>query len=176
MTDIFLKLRSAGQVQRDHTRPHIGSYSIAEHCYQCLNIVLQYHPNPSIDLIKAVVYHDSAEMIVGDVPAPAKWRFDSLRHAVRNAEFQILKELRLARVLDLDPDSQHWLDAVDLLEFGLWCCDQLDLGNRLVYVALERVIARFQDSAPPPRLIHLIDHLVSYQSRYCHVRSESNVS
>ena len=68
-----LAAREGGNVLRCHTVPHHGQYSVGKHSYDALSLLLLLHPNPSMNLVKATLWHDCAERFVGDMPAPAKW-------------------------------------------------------------------------------------------------------
>lgn len=159
--DQLIELRRAGHVQRCHTWQHLGSYSVAEHCYQCLIILTAFHPDPSPRLLKSVLYHDSAEYVVGDTPAPAKWRSRALREALRALESEVEAELQIS--FELDTTEELWIKAVDLIEFGMWCIDQLDLGNSLAMPRLATVIEAFNSfQAFPPELTPVVDYIRSY--------------
>jgi len=132
-----LELRRAGRVQRCHGIPHHGSYSVAEHTYQMLHLLMSLCPKPSKALIEAVLYHDSAELELGDTPRPAKTRFPDLGKAVAKAEDVVNGELSVMQDRLL-PSELSWLRALDVLELAMWCLDQLDMGNKNVMPVLER--------------------------------------
>ena len=120
-------LRESAYVERCHTIPHVGSYTIAQHCYGALNLLLVLHPQPSLNLVKAVMWHDAHERYIGDTPASALWS---------DGEFAKLYD-RLAKRIDracgftieLTAMDRIWLHAVDKIELLLWAKEQLGLGN-----------------------------------------------
>ena len=122
--------REAGTVRRCHIVPHHGQYNIAQHSYGAVSLVLLLHPNPSLELIKAVQWHDVAERWLGDVPAPAKWSNPELGAAYEEAEERVLK--RLGLFAQLTKEEVAWLKAVDTLELWLWCREEEALGNAAV--------------------------------------------
>lgn len=122
--------REAGTVRRCHIVPHHGQYNIAQHSYGAVSLLLLLHPHPSLNLIKAVQWHDVAERWLGDIPAPAKWTHTELGEAYERAEEELLKRLGLfGELTDLEV---AWLKAVDTLELWLWCREEEALGNAAV--------------------------------------------
>lgn len=122
--------REAGRVRRCHAVPHHGQYTIAEHCYGALNLLLLLHPSPSLALIKAVQWHDVAERWLGDLPATAKWDEPEFGALYEKIEANMLQRLGLATMLT--GDEPDWLRAVDVLDLYLWCQNELVMGNRHV--------------------------------------------
>lgn len=119
--------REAGTVRRCHIVPHHGQYNIAQHSYGAVSLLLLLHPHPSMNLVKAVLWHDCAERFVGDMPAPAKWLSQALGEEYEKAE----REAQVASGLvlpELTEEEQNWLtDRVELL---LWAEEQSALGSR----------------------------------------------
>lgn len=84
--DETLSLRASGHVRRWHTIRTITQQTVAEHSGQALTLLLQLHPDPSFNLIRALLWHDSAERVVGDVPSPALRADIVYRDAYEHAE------------------------------------------------------------------------------------------
>lgn len=120
--------REGGHVRRCHTVPHHGEYSVGKHSYDALSMLMILHPNPSMNLVKAVLWHDCAERFVGDMPAPAKWLNPSLEAQYEAAEVEAQQASGLV-IPELTEEEQNWLDAVDRAELLLWTYDQMFLGN-----------------------------------------------
>jgi hypothetical protein len=110
--------REGGRVQRCHVVDHKGLYDVAQHTFGALNLLLLLHPQPSLQLIKAVQWHDVAERWTGDVPATAKWMSPRLREALQTLEVPLMKRFGLH--VDITREEQDWLAAVDILELWLW--------------------------------------------------------
>jgi len=153
--------REAGRVQRCHTVPHRGEYSVAEHSWQVALLLLVLHPNPSPALLREALLHDVAERWTGDVPAPAKWASPDLAKALRTLEGQIggtSYGLALANlVASLSEEERWWLHGCDLLELHLWCLDQRDgEGNKNVQQVLLNIEVWFSQHAEQvPRAVLL---------------------
>ncbi len=140
-TEQIRALRESGHVLRCHTLPHHGEYSVAAHCWQACMLLLSLNPEPSKDLIQAVLFHDSAERYYGDVPTPVKEADGKLALMFGIAEDKALEALGVR--FDLDAYEHLWLTCVDKLELYLWCEDQAALGNKHTANALNYVRAWF---------------------------------
>lgn len=145
--DRILALREGGQTLRCHTMPYHGPYNVAIHSYNAVNLLLALHPGePSLNLIKAVMWHDIPERWTGDVPSPAKWGNPELKRILDKAEERILEYLELDKFFKvLSPEETNWLTAVDLLELFIWGYEQVMLGNSFAVRLNERVIALFKE-------------------------------
>jgi len=127
----ILSLRRAGYVTRAHTIPHAMTQTIAEHSAHALSIILVLHPDPSMDLIKAILWHDTPEIHTGDVPAPVKRYNADLCHALNKAESKWISEHPTFNeaMFNLTDHEFLWLKAADTLELMLWSDDQIAMGN-----------------------------------------------
>jgi 5'-deoxynucleotidase YfbR-like HD superfamily hydrolase len=135
-----LALREGGQTQRCHTMQFIGQYNIAIHSYNALSLLLLLHEEPSINLIKAVLWHDAPERWTGDVPTPAKLASPMLWNVLASLEERILSNLGIGALFkDLAAGEKEWLDAVDLLELFIWGKEQVEFGNRTVRPMNEQI-------------------------------------
>lgn len=142
-------LREAGLVERMHTEPHFGSYSVGLHSYNAVNLLLLLNPSPSMNLVKAVLWHDAAERLTGDVPAPAKWANPELKASLDLSEDRILGHYGLKIVLD--SYENQWLKAVDRLELWIWASEQARFGFQFSGEAcsmIEKLMQR-EDSFTP---------------------------
>lgn len=121
-------MREGGNVRRCHTVPHQGEYTNGKHSYDAVNLLLVLHPDPSVNLIKAVLWHDCAERFVGDMPSVVGKYNPELykQYLVTEEKVQQLTELELPK---LTPEEANWLLAVDKLELWMWCQDQFFFGN-----------------------------------------------
>lgn len=138
MNSTLLKVaatREGGTVRRCHGTPHHGLYNIAQHSFGAVTLLLLLHPAPSVDLIKAVQWHDVAERWLGDMPSPAKSTNPELARVYEETEARLLYQLGL--LPELQQAEQHWLKAVDLLDLWLWAREEKHLGNQNVAGMLE---------------------------------------
>lgn len=137
----------AGQVQRCHTIPHHGSYSVAEHCYGVVSLLFTLYPgDPDTDLIKACLWHDTAERFMGDVPGPAKASMPELYDLFAYHEEQLLKKLGF--LFELSTYEYNWVDGLDKLELFIWANHQLhDMGNSLAQEFIDTLRKWFKRKA-----------------------------
>lgn len=135
--------REGGMVQRFHPIPHHGSYNVAEHTYGVLQLILIFHPDPTMNLVRAVQNHDVAERWLGDIPTPAKWLSPTLRSAAQDVEalIETAYDLKVA----LTNDEHWWLKAADLLELWLWGQEQVEMGNRRAVRLVNNILEAMQD-------------------------------
>lgn len=121
-------LREAAAVTRCHT---FGAPDLAQtvglHSHNALNLLLVLHPEPSLNLIKAVQWHDAPERYTGDIAAPAKWASPMLVEALDRIETQIHDYFGTA--VELTPDEKLWLTTVDKLDLLLMAQERLSFGD-----------------------------------------------
>jgi len=142
--ELLKVLREAGALERCHNVPHHGSYSVGLHSYNAVNILLTLHPDPSPNLVKAMMWHDSPERFLGDLPAPAKWYNADLAKEYTKAEKQVAEHMGIQHVFaELTDDDKNWMHAADRLELLQYCQDQLALGNKHVRNMHDLVIEWF---------------------------------
>lgn len=154
--------REGSQVTRCHTNIQDGKYTVGQHSFNALNLVLLYHPNPSLNLIKAVAWHDLAERHVGDVPSPILKRFPALDKAYKEAEAAVFEHYGLeipylnAGGIDASDDFS-WYLTVDKLELLLWAIEQYHNGNTRYAEFIEalRLWAQEFEVFIPQQLKHL---------------------
>lgn len=148
-----LVAREAGAVERCHTFPHHGKYTVAEHCYGVVSLLFLLYPIPSINLIKSCLWHDTAERFLGDLPAPTKWKHGELRAAYETVEEDTLKSLGFS--FELTEEELSWVKVLDKLELWLWAQHQKAMGNRYIEDLKKRVEDWFDnslDNIPEPVL------------------------
>lgn len=121
-------LREAAAIPRCHT---FGSpdptQTIALHTWNALNLLLVLHPEPSLDLVKAVQWHDAHERYTGDVPSPAKWANTKLREGL--AELRVKVDKHFGTYVELGERDFLWLVCVDLLDLLLMAQERRHLGD-----------------------------------------------
>lgn len=125
-------LRASGHVKRWHVVHNINQQTVAEHSAQAVSLLLLLHPNPSVDLIKAMLWHDCAERHVGDMPAPVRRAAPNLATEYERAEqdFIELHVTPFSAMARLTEEDWRWLKAIDTLELFLYCHDEMMLGNQ----------------------------------------------
>lgn len=144
LVDQVTKLREGSAVERAHTLPHHGSYSVGKHSYDATMLLFTLHPGPTMELVKALMAHDLGERWCGDVPAPTKWSDGELAKRLGILEKRCLAHLGYD--ISLTHDDALWLNAIDKLELLLWAKEQLALGNQNAIVIVANLLAWFKVS------------------------------
>ena len=89
------------------------------HSYAVSILIDQLWPDSSKQLIMAALYHDVPEIILGDIPATAKWDYPELHKAFEKAERKVMEDLGLNFVLTADEKNR--LKMADMLELVMYC-------------------------------------------------------
>lgn len=150
--------RQGGSIARYHTQPTIGVQNNAAHSFGVCNLVVWLcGGDPSVELLKAALFHDVAEQTTGDIPAPAKWLNPDLKKCLVPIEKEF--EDKYGLTVNLSPNDCNVLKWADMLELLYYCRDQRNLGNRGMNVLFVRG-CDFLNSLPPDDrgqtlLIHL---------------------
>jgi hypothetical protein len=80
------------------------------------------HPLIYSDLLRAALYHDAAEAVLGDMPSPAKERFPALAAAYEKAELAVLIEMgHTWNLTRLESDMLCLCDKLDALLWARHC-------------------------------------------------------
>jgi 5'-deoxynucleotidase YfbR-like HD superfamily hydrolase len=149
--------REASHVERVHTIPHYGSYTVGQHCYDMLSLLFVLHDNPSVRLIKAIMFHDLAERWTGDIPAPAKHASNEFHLDIIGLEERIKNSIDIFKDDEmLTKEEQNWLITLDKLELLLWAKDQVAMGNSNAAAVLGGVISFLNHWQMPIRVVEFI--------------------
>ena len=92
--------------------------TVGAHSYAVSILIDQLWPDSSKQLIMAALYHDVPEMVLGDIPATAKWAFPEVLQAFEKAEKKVMDDLGLSFVLT--PEEKNRLKMADMLELVLY--------------------------------------------------------
>jgi len=139
-----------GRVKRCHCFPTNSDPTIGLHIFNALSLLLILCPDPSINMIKALQFHDMGERFLGDLPAPAKFNCPVLKEIYEGEEKSILMKYGMLPILD--DRERNWIHAVDMLEFFIFINYELNLGNNYARQRLAR-ITRMLDKAELPKPI-----------------------
>lgn len=115
-TDRLKLLLRGGAVRRYHAEGRAFDQNVAEHTWRVMVIYLHLWPEmKSAEMLKAILYHDAAEGLVGDVHAPLK------RNTLVKTEMMALErdyEIKLGIIgeSELDKVAHARLKCADYLE------------------------------------------------------------
>jgi 5'-deoxynucleotidase len=107
----------SGKVRRYHVDPIMArtGQTNADHQWGVAAIILMLHPNPSPALLKAAIFHDAAELMVGDLPFPFKLDHPAIAAAHKEVERLAAKRMGLPDIT-LTSEEVKWLVFADRLE------------------------------------------------------------
>lgn len=123
--DVTHEARFAGQVERYHTWPTHRRQSVGEHTWQVMRIWLEIFGAMSPEESRYLVWHDAAEVAVGDPPFPVKARSPALKKAYARLEWEAMMQINAegAGVLDRADDELRLkakvCDLLEMWEFGI---------------------------------------------------------
>jgi len=121
-------LRRAGYIKRYHTVPTVGdSQTVSAHSWGVATLINEIWPDASKQVLLASLYHDVAEVLIGDTPATVKWKYADFAAAIEKVEKEAEEELELEFALSLREKRQ--LKIADLLELMLYAGEQIKIGN-----------------------------------------------
>jgi len=143
LKDKILAAREAAAVKRFHTFPHIKEQTVGQHSFNMLCMLFQLFEEPSLNLIKAVIYHDFGERWVGDVPATARWLNEDFKKSIDSLEEQVRKNYGF--YVELNEEELSILKSLDALELFYWAMDESSLGNKNAAEILEKVTPVLKD-------------------------------
>ena len=109
----------------------------------CLAIIANKRFNENLDvnaIAVAALFHDTAEVITGDLPTPVKYYNDEIKSAYKSIESAaadkllglIPEDLRDAFAPYYQPDevTEKYVKAADKISALIKCKDELSLGNK----------------------------------------------
>lgn len=137
MKDTLEFIAGGAEVTRYHTVFTINKETVGHHSHGVAMMALMIDPSASASLLKAALYHDLAEQVVGDIPSPAKREFD-LGRKLDELEDSIIEQAGI-EIPDLTPEESRVLKLADIAQGALFCAREIQLGN----VRLIPVYARY---------------------------------
>ena len=130
-TDDKLKLiLRGGGVRRYHTEPNLTPQSVAEHSWRVAVIAhLLWPDRPNI--VFAALYHDVAELLVGDIPAPTKKAMDVRKLKDWEEDYEEYLGVK-PYIHDLIPEDQIRLKIADYVELVITSFSQSSIDARRI--------------------------------------------
>ncbi len=113
----------------------------------------------------AAMYHDSSEIITGDMPTPIKYYNSEIKEAYKKiesiAEVQLLEMLpedfrdNFSKIYSPDQNTKRIIKAADKLSALIKCTEELNMGNREFAVAKDSTLKAVKAMACPEADIFL---------------------
>ena len=130
-----IDLRNAGDVERYHAYPTLQRQTVAAHTWNVIRIWCELYGPPDQNDIMALMFHDCAEIITGDIPFPFKKELPEKE--LSEAEEKITRDLisHIKNPVSRDPKKINHIrearvkvcDLIEMAEFGI---KEMELGNR----------------------------------------------
>lgn len=122
ITDRLALTMDAGEVARFHAAPRVAPQTVAAHSWGVATLVLYLYPPARRQLLLEALYHDSAEVVTGDIPATFKWAngegLDAPTSSVQ--EDKLRSTLLMVPCQQLTPLERLILKFADMLEGYRW--------------------------------------------------------
>lgn len=120
----------------------------------------------------AAMYHDSSEIITGDMPTPIKYYNDEIKSAYKQIETTAEKQLTemlpddfkddFKAIYNPDPLTHRLVKAADKLSALIKCTEELNMGNREFEVAKETISKSISDMKCPEAEVFLCEFIPSF--------------
>lgn len=129
---------------RWHTEGPLQMQTLADHQWGVAMLAMYLTDNKcTLFLVRAALVHDCAELIIGDIPAPTKWKFGSL---LEEAERKAEEEMGITVWLEnITPDEQELLSVADRMEALLFSYEELLLGNTRMQWPFEKLMRKLAE-------------------------------
>lgn len=154
------QIMKGGAVKRYHTVTMIQEQTVAAHSWGVACVLLDVLTYPSAELLKAALYHDVAESMVGDCPATTKWRYPDLARELNKAEDEVESLLGVSCLLS-DTEKQC-LKFADMADLVLHCLKDYRLGNRDSLEIVNRGLAYLEDRIWPVECMQYLPEFKNY--------------
>jgi len=108
---------NSGQVTRWHAHPIMCRHfqSVADHTWGMVALLYKMHPNPSTELVKAIIYHDSGELFGGDLQYGFKKSHPEFAAQHEQMSSDLARQAGIPQVVVTGNDAE-WLEFLDRLE------------------------------------------------------------
>lgn len=143
-------IKAGYDVTRWHTMPNSRPQNLASHLWGVAMILIRTFPGSEKDkflLLRVALEHDLAESIIGDMPKPARTEeHEAYERRVCSAE-------GIWHEYILPPHLVPWFKYADLIEAGLHCLREMNVGNQNFIPVAFRITERLykeQNEVPGP--------------------------
>jgi len=139
--------RKGLKVERMHTITHVTPYNNGFHSCNAALIaheLCQLNGIDSASVVRYMLLHDIAEAYVGDTPADVKRDFPAIKLALQEAEGH-WEERNIPNIPDLAITEKIIAKIADTAELGMYCLEELHLGNKNAMPVLLKVIQFLQE-------------------------------
>ncbi|MGI6279661.1 MAG: 5'-deoxynucleotidase [Acutalibacteraceae bacterium] len=121
----------------------------------------------------AAIYHDTSEIITGDMPTPIKYYNDEIKEAYHQIEAAAQNQLSemlpedfkedFERIYNPDPLTMKLIKAADKLSALIKCIEELNMGNKEFAVAKKSIQKTIHEMDCPEAEIFLSEFMPSFE-------------
>jgi 5'-deoxynucleotidase YfbR-like HD superfamily hydrolase len=155
MKDTIQFIAAGADVSRYHTVFTFNNETVGHHSHGVAMMVLMMKPDASASLLKAALYHDLAEQVVGDIPSPAK-RQSGLGQHLDKLELAIIEDAGIENPALTDEEARI-LKLADIAQGALFCAREIQLGNVRLIPVFTRYIVYASEKNLEGREAHLFN-------------------
>ena len=155
--------RKGLKVERMHTVQHIMPYNNGFHSCNAALIAHELCLLNNLNSASVVLYmllHDVAEGYVGDSPANVKMEYPDIKKALDKAESD-WETKHIPDMPDLHVQEKRIAKVADLSELGMYCLEELWLGNKNVTEILVRVVEYLHNYKEVKGCEDFINHFIA---------------
>lgn len=155
--------RKGLKVERLHTIPHLTPYNNGFHSANAALIARDlcvYNDIAPATTMYYMLLHDVAEGYTGDLPANVKVDNPEMAAMLDRIEDN-WAEIHIPHMPDLAPIEKRVAKVSDLAELGMYCLEELILGNKGVILVLTNVVEYLQNYTDVKGCQEFITHFVS---------------
>jgi 5'-deoxynucleotidase YfbR-like HD superfamily hydrolase len=154
-------VRKAAYIKRFHTVPTVGeSQTVGAHSWGVATLLNELWPHSSKGLLLATLYHDVAEVLIGDIPATTKWAYPDFAEAVARVEADAEEKLGIHIVLN--DEEKKRLKICDMLELVIFASEQIKLGNHYFEPVFENGVKYLWDRYSGDKEYHKIFPVIAW--------------
>lgn len=123
-------------------------------------------------VICVAMYHDTSEIITGDMPTPIKYYNDEIKSAYKQIEASAEKELlsmlpedfkeEFTAIYNPDELTKRLVKAADKISALIKCDEELSMGNREFLIAKQTIEKAITDMNCPEANVFLEEFLPSF--------------
>jgi 5'-deoxynucleotidase YfbR-like HD superfamily hydrolase len=155
MKDTIQFIATGAEVIRYHTVFTFNNETVGHHSHGVAMMVLMMKPDASASLLKAALYHDLAEQVVGDIPSPTK-RQSGLGKHLDKLELAIIEDAGIENPKLTDEEARV-LKLADIAQGALFCAREIQLGNKRLIPVFTRYIIYASEKGLEGREEHLFN-------------------
>ena len=118
------------------------------------------------------MYHDTSEIITGDMPTPIKYYNDEIKDTYKQIEAAAEQQLsnmlpddfkeEFAKIYNPDPETRRLVKAADKISALIKCIEELNMGNREFAVAKKTIEKAVEEMKMPEANVFMDEFLDSF--------------